>query len=134
MPCELSPLRPLRIAPLPSGRAGGPQGALPGQEPLTQAGPGRLSIALFFGVSIVAGLLWVFSSTVNARTVRDLPTSARAALCERTRDNLRDLCGGKDRPREFCREQANLLLTLQECDAECQAAAREEILSDSAVK
>jgi len=41
--------------------------------------------------------------------------------------NLRDICQGSDRPREFCREQANLLLALPECG---RSLARYEIVGD----
>jgi hypothetical protein len=58
----------------------------------------------------------------------------RAALCQRTRDNLHDICRGADRHREFCKEQARLLLGLPECGPACQAEAREEVMALSAVK
>ena len=53
---------------------------------------------------------------------------------QRTLANLHDICGASDRPREFCKEQATLLLSLPECEQACQADARQELLADTAVK
>ncbi len=40
----------------------------------------------------------------------------------------------EDRPREFCKAQAEFALALPECTGACQALAREELRVNSAVK
>ncbi len=77
---------------------------------------------------------WFLTTPAGPRSLRDLPSRERAALVDRTLANLRDVCRGGDRPREFCREQANLLLGLPECGEACRADARSELLADTAVR
>jgi hypothetical protein len=100
----------------------------------TLAWRARLPIAAAFGVAAVALVLWFATSRSGPAALRELPADERAALVERTRSNLHEICKAADRPRDFCREQANLLLGLPECQGDCQAEARSELMADSAVK
>lgn len=63
----------------------------------------------------------------EGRALRRLPPPERAALYHRTLDTLTSLCAGEGRRdlRDLCRGQAQLVLLLPECDAACQATARE---------
>jgi hypothetical protein len=57
------------------------------------------------------------------RSLRNLPEADRQALYQRTMENVRALCGRAegDRLEGYCRDQADLLLALPECDATCKA-------------
>lgn len=63
------------------------------------------------------------------RALRRLPPAERAAVYHRTLDNLRSVCAGErsHELRDFCRGQAQLVLLFPECDAACQATAREQL-------
>jgi hypothetical protein len=129
-----SPLRPGQLAVLPGGK-GGDLPVAPGGAGRHEAGlPSRRHVGIAFGVAILAALLWAWSGLRDTRAMRNLPAVERAALCQRTRENLREICQGRDRPREFCRAQATLLLDLPECDVDCQGEARRELMADFAVK
>jgi hypothetical protein len=129
-----SPLRPLRLAALPVGDRGRTHAALDGRGPPAGAAV-RLRLALLLAAAVAAVALWAWSASSDTRAVRQLPAPERAALVQRSRDNLREVCAGAaGRPREFCRAQASLLLALPECGPACQAEARRELLADSAVK
>jgi len=93
---------------------------------------GLLPIAIAFGVALLGLVMWLL--TRDPGSLQKLPPRERAALYERTLLNLHDVCRASDRPREFCREQASLVLSLPECDQACQADARQELLADMAVK
>jgi hypothetical protein len=55
-------------------------------------------------------------------------------VLERAVGNLLDVCTANDRPREFCKAQAELALAMPECTEACQSLAREELRADGAVK
>jgi len=93
----------------------------------------RLPIAVAFAIALVGMVMWIATSG-GSGSVRQLPAGQRAALVQRSLQNLRELCRASDRPREFCREQANLLLSLPECDETCRTEARGELMADTAVK
>ena len=94
--------------------------------------PGLLPIAIAFAVAFLGLVMWLV--TRDPGSIQNLPPRERAALYERTLANLRELCRASDRPREFCKDQATLLLSLPECDQACHADARQELLADAAVK
>jgi hypothetical protein len=91
-------------------------------------------IAVASAVALAALVFWFLTGQSVPATLRHLPAAERAALVDHTLGNLRDVCGGSDRPREFCKDQATLLLQLPECQSACQAQARAELLADSAVR
>jgi hypothetical protein len=93
-----------------------------------------MSVAVAFGVALLAFLMWAITMSSRANMVERLPVDQRAALFQRTRANLHDICREVDRPREFCREQAQLLLHFPECGDACVASARNELMADSARK
>jgi len=94
--------------------------------------PSRLPIAIAFAVALLGLVMWLL--TRGPGSLQNLPAEERAGLYQRTLANLQDICRANDRPREFCVEQARLLLSLPECDQACQADARQELLADTAVK
>ncbi len=94
----------------------------------------RGGVPVAFAVALLAAVLWFLTVPSFPATLRRLPAEQRVALVDRTLQNLRDVCRGGGRPREFCRDQATLLVELPECQGACQAQAREELLADSAVK
>jgi hypothetical protein len=118
---------PLQIAVLPGGDGGSLHDGI-GPE---RARRGRLPLAVGAGAALVGLAFWLFTAPTE---LRRLPSQERAALAERTLANLRDICRGNDRPRDFCRDQANLLLDLPECGQACRTEARDELLADTAVK
>jgi hypothetical protein len=94
----------------------------------------RVSVALALAVALLALIAFVASGGSTISKVRALPPAERAAVLQRALGNLRDVCLANDRPREFCKEQAELALALPECTGACQSMAREELRADSAVK
>jgi hypothetical protein len=132
-----APLLRSQFTILPGGRActvhGGDGGSQVGPRP-TLPGRSRAPIFVAFAVAALALVMWIATSRSGPAALRQLPAGERAALVERTLSNLREICRAGDRPRDFCREQARLLLGLPECGPNCQAEARDELLADSAVK
>lgn len=116
------------------GAKGAPGAAGPHDDGPTPAWRSRLPVAVASGVALVALVLWFLTAPSAPATLRQLPPQQRAALVERTLENLRDVCGRPDRPRDFCREQADLVLRLPECGPSCQALARDELRADSAAR
>lgn len=123
-------MNPSQIAILPGGDPGISQGDPAGRTIRSW----RSSIPVAFAVALLAAFLWFLTVRSLPATLRQLPAEQRAALVDHALRNLRDVCHGGGRPREFCREQATLLVELPECQGACQAQAREELLADSAVK
>jgi hypothetical protein len=130
-----TPDRPSRFAVLRGGKDGISQDAAAGvAECPTPGRRARTPVAMAFGLAAVAVVVWLLASRSEEATLRGLPATERAALVDRTLANLRDVCHGAGRPRGFCLEQARLALELPECREACQAAARAELVADSAVK
>jgi len=103
----------------------------------SRARPGRDSrapVAIAFGVALAAVVALFTSQDATGSRLRALPPAQRAAVLERTVGNLRDVCRANDRPREFCKAQAELALSLPECTEACRSLAREELRADRAVK
>jgi len=124
-----------QIAILPRGRhRDSHDPRAPGPEPRLTLSRSRWPAVIAFAVALVALFFWFLTTRSEPAALRRLPVGTRAALVQRTLANLRDVCKAGDRPREFCKEEATLLLALPECGQECQAQARQELLADSAVK
>jgi hypothetical protein len=90
---------------------------------------GRAPWILAATAALVIFAIALLRSTSEERALTRLPPVERAAVYQRTLDNLRSTCAG-ERARElrdFCRGQAQLALLFPECDAACQATAREEL-------
>jgi hypothetical protein len=65
-------------------------------------------------------LLWV----IHDPGIRQLPYARRQALFDRTWSTLQEFCLGQPQPpplHEYCRQQANFVLSFDECDAACRA-------------
>jgi hypothetical protein len=133
-PAQTSP----RLASLPGDKNRTVQDPLPfsyGEDKPTLSRPSRTPILIAFGVALLALTMWAATAQWwGPGALRRLPSEERAGLYQRTLENLEQVCRTNDRPRAFCKEQANNLLALPECEAACQARAREELLLDSAVK
>jgi hypothetical protein len=78
------------------------------------------SLALLIVVMIA---LWVLDHGSERRALRNLPEADRRALYERTLENVRTVCvhDAKNRLARYCRDQAEILRALPECDAACKA-------------
>ncbi len=94
----------------------------------------RLSIAAAFAIALAGLVLWFVTAQPDATALLRLPPADRSDLVERTLSNIHAVCRGNERPREFCRQQADLLLKLPECGPACRADARELLMADSAVR
>jgi hypothetical protein len=123
----------LRLAVLPGGKARVSQAPASAGLP-TLTWRSRTPFAVAFGIAAMALVGWLATSRSSAAALRDLPAGQRARLAERTLANLRDVCHGPERPRDFCREQATLILRLPECDQVCREQARAVLVADSAVR
>jgi hypothetical protein len=76
----------------------------------------------------------VWNRTAEERAIRHLPAEERRALYDRTLRTLQDPCGaGKPTNglEAFCREQAEFVLQLPECDATCTVLARRHLTTPS---
>lgn len=73
--------------------------------------------------------LYFWQSDKNRHAVADLDAADRRALYQRTMQTLETVCA--DRPDaglvEMCREQAEIVIALPECDAHCHEVARSAI-------
>ncbi len=127
------PSTALRFAVLPGGKDAAPGATAVAVERPTLSWRSRTPVTVAFGVAALALVGWLVT-TRPAATVRNLPAEQRAALVERTLANLKDVCHGAERPRDFCRDEASLVLQVPECDEVCRAQARDVLVADSAVK
>lgn len=77
-----------------------------------------------FVVAMLVGL-YFWRGSQEQDSVRAMPEPERRALYERTLVTLRSVCNGSrgEQLWEFCREQADFIVTLPECDASCRALA-----------
>jgi hypothetical protein len=91
-------------------------------------------VLVVFAAALVGAVVWFVTQQSDASMVRDLPPAERAKVAERAVSNLRDVCQRADRPREFCREQAQIVVGLPECDGACRALAQGELAADTAVR
>jgi hypothetical protein len=92
----------------------------------------RAGAALALAALLALILLWAWPSKERG-AVLDMPASERAALLDRTIENLKTVCAGPGglRLSDFCREQAELILKLPECDAACVALAKQHLAQPS---
>jgi hypothetical protein len=108
----------------------GPQwkawGRLPPRASPRQGGSRRFW-AFLLGLALLAGVFtYVWAEGEERRALRRLPAAERAAIYQRTMENLKTVCDpapGRSL-REFCRSQAAVVLDLPECDVACQEIAR----------
>jgi hypothetical protein len=91
--------------------------------------PRRTHWAIGGLVAAAAIALIVVHGGSESRAMGSLAPVERAALFHRTMDTLTGVCAGEGRHqiRGLCREQAQLALLFPECDAACQATAREQL-------
>jgi hypothetical protein len=86
-------------------------------------------IAVIIGLAVMAAfsVLWVWDRGSERRAIRTLPDGERRALYERTLENLRSVCALPESGdlQSFCRQQAELIVDLPECDAACRDLARD---------
>lgn len=79
-------------------------------------------------LAVIAFLsLWIWLRNSESRALREMPAAERAALYQRTAEDLRTLCG-PDRSADLadhCREQATFLLKFPECDGTCSRMAND---------
>jgi len=80
-------------------------------------------------VAIVAAPLvaMILAGVSEQHDVRQLDPATRAALVGRTSADLRSACDREapTAPWSWCRNQAEFVLLFEECNADCQAVARE---------
>lgn len=80
-----------------------------------------LALAVLTACVLVVAVQW-HADRVQRAAVLALPPAERAALLQRTRENLDTLCGEPVLASQ-CEAQARLLLLLPECDADCRLLA-----------
>jgi hypothetical protein len=70
-------------------------------------------------------LLWIWLRDSEGRSLRGMPATERAALYQRTAEDLRTACGAgrADDLADHCEQQARFLLKFPECDAACARQA-----------
>ena len=68
---------------------------------------------------------WIWSLGAEQRAIRSLPRDERAALYQRTLENVQTICASSDLALgPYCAEQSRILLLFAECDADCRELAR----------
>ena len=85
-------------------------------------------LALIVGLIGIIGS-WMWIATSDARALRALPAAQRAEVLHNALCNLTDVCDPFP-PRSlatFCREQAEIATSFEECDAACLAIARRHL-------
>jgi hypothetical protein len=82
-------------------------------------------LAVCAGAAVVALVTRLVGA--DQRALQRLPAHERAALYQRTMENLTSVCAmeGKGSLHDFCRDQAQFALMFPECDRTCIATARE---------
>lgn len=102
--------------------------ALENREP--PAAQGNATRSWITSAAVAVGLigfllLWIWYRNSESRALREMPAAERAALYQRTAEDLRTLCG-PDRAADLadhCRKQATFLLRFPECDGACARMA-----------
>ena len=79
-----------------------------------------------FAVGLILAGLWFWNAGSDTRELRALSAHERSGLYRRTLDTMTTICAGPSakRVRNFCRYQAELLVQLPECKAECDELTR----------
>jgi hypothetical protein len=85
-------------------------------------------------LALLGSVVWLATVGTPSAALRGLPPAERAQVVQRAVANLRDVCRGSGRSREFCAGEARLALDQPECDAACRAVAREVLAADTAVR
>lgn len=101
--------------------------AAPAPAPAGAALATRRALWVFAPLTFLVLIALLLGSGEEERALRRLPPAERAALYDRTLENLQTVCVG-DRGhelRDLCRGQAQLALLFPECDTACRATARE---------
>ena len=101
---------------------------MPDEQPLLGRLPGWAKwSALIAGIAGAIFLL-VWSEGSERRAIRDMPETERQALYSRTMQNLKSVCSpADDAMRDFCREQARLVMEFRECDQVCLELADRQL-------
>ena len=83
--------------------------------------PARLGALLVFAL---LGALAVWHPMRSQSAIEALPPDARRALYEQTLESLETVCRPHDAQfTDYCRDQAELILRLPECDVTCREVA-----------
>lgn len=85
-------------------------------------------LALVVGLGGIIGS-WMWIATSDARALRALPPARRAQVLHGALTNLTDVCDPFP-PRSlasFCREQAEIATSFDECDSACLTIARRHL-------
>jgi hypothetical protein len=105
-------------------------GGAPGPAPAGGGAGGRRLLRVLAPLgALVLFALALLHFGAEGRALRRLPPAERAALYHRTLDTLTTVCAGEGKRdlRDLCRRRAELVLLFPECDAACQATAREQL-------
>jgi hypothetical protein len=106
----------------------GPFRMPPRRPPARVRGPRLWAAIGLVGLAGAVVAAW-WAQGEETRQLRALPEPQRAALYQRTIDNLRTICDpapGRSL-RDFCRSQAELALQFPECDDGCRDIARRHL-------
>lgn len=90
--------------------------------------------ALWAGVAILALFAaWGWLRDREVRELSHLPAETRQGLYQRSMANLTSVCVGAEAQRveAFCREEAERVLRLPECDEACERIARARLANPS---
>lgn len=116
----------------PGARRSGHLQVVEGEPEASRPGDSLIPVGVALGAAALAMVAWI--STSFPAPLARIPAAERPAVVEHTLANLRSVCRAADRPRDFCLAQARLLAGRPECDEACQAAVREELQGDTAVR
>ena len=93
----------------------------------------RMTTWLVGAVILACFGLWVWQSGREDQAVRSLAPNERAAFYERTLVTLRTTCADAREPDlgEYCRQQAEFILRMSECDDACHELVRSRLFQRS---
>jgi hypothetical protein len=101
---------------------------MPDEQPQFDRLPGWAKWSAIIAAIVGAIFLVVWSEGAERRAIRDMPQTERQALFARTVQNLKSVCAApSDAMRDFCGEQARLVLEFSECDHACQVLADRQL-------
>jgi len=92
------------------------------KKPLLVAG-------ILLALALLLAVWWWWGGRAERVAIADLDPQERAALYQRTLQNLRSTCEPPERPRgldDYCRRQADFILKFPECDSACRSLANRQ--------
>ena len=100
-------------------------------KPVRSSASGRYWLTVSVVLLVAAGglLLWIWSQQSEKRAIQALPDVERAALYQRTLEDLQSVCVTSHASDldEHCARQGRFILQFPECDEACRELAQRQL-------